>query len=226
MTQKILAFAGSLRRGSFNKKLVRIAADGARAAGAEVTEIDLRDIPMPLFDGDIEREQGLPPNAKLFKRALIESQGMIISSPEYNSAIPAVLKNAIDWASRAESNEGRTDCIQGQDRRPHGGVSRQSRRRARSGGAEGHPFQHRRDRASDPTGDCPCERSIRRGRQPQGCAPEGHDPFHRCAKWCHSRKSWAGKGGSGPQVDAERRDLFPIWLPAGSRPSLHCRKLR
>ena len=105
MTQKILAFAGSLRSGSFNKKLVRIAADGARAAGAEVTEIDLRDIPMPLYDGDMEREQGLPPNAKLFKRLLIESQGMLISSPEYNSAFPAVLKNAIDWASRPESSE-------------------------------------------------------------------------------------------------------------------------
>lgn len=105
MTQKILAFAGSLRRGSFNKKLVRIAADGARTAGAEVTEIDLRDIPMPLYDGDIEREQGLPPNAKLFKRMLMEHHGVLISSPEYNSAITAVLKNAIDWASRAEPEE-------------------------------------------------------------------------------------------------------------------------
>ncbi len=105
MAQKILAFAGSLRSGSFNKKLVRIAAEGARAAGAEVTEVDLRDIPMPLFDGDIEREQGLPPNAKLFKRLLIEHKGILISSPEYNTAMTAVLKNAIDWASRAEPGE-------------------------------------------------------------------------------------------------------------------------
>ena len=105
MAQKILAFAGSLRSGSFNKKLVRIAAEGARGAGAEVTEIDLRDMPMPLYDGDIEREQGLPPNAKLFKRLLIEHNGILISSPEYNTAITAVLKNAIDWASRAEPAE-------------------------------------------------------------------------------------------------------------------------
>lgn len=105
MAQKILAFAGSLRSGSFNRKLVRIAAEGARAAGAEVTEIDLRDIPMPLYDGDIEREQGLPPNAKLFKRLLIEHKGILISSPEYNTAITAVLKNAIDWASRPEPGE-------------------------------------------------------------------------------------------------------------------------
>ena len=105
MAQKILAFAGSLRSGSFNRKLVRIAAEGARAAGAEVTEIDLREIPMPLYDGDIEREQGLPPNAKLFKRLLIEHKGVLISSPEYNTAMTAVLKNAIDWASRVEPGE-------------------------------------------------------------------------------------------------------------------------
>ncbi|MGQ0578558.1 MAG: NADPH-dependent FMN reductase [Betaproteobacteria bacterium] len=102
---RIVAFAGSLRSGSFNKKLIRIAAAGARAAGGEVTEIDLRDISMPLYDGDIEREHGLPPNAKVFKRLLIEHHGFLISSPEYNSAFSGVLKNAIDWASRLERNE-------------------------------------------------------------------------------------------------------------------------
>jgi NAD(P)H-dependent FMN reductase len=102
---RIVAFAGSLRSGSFNKKLIKIAASGARAAGAEVTEIDLRDIPMPLYDGDVEREHGLPPNAKVFKRLLIEHHGFLISSPEYNSAVSGVLKNAIDWASRPEPNE-------------------------------------------------------------------------------------------------------------------------
>jgi NAD(P)H-dependent FMN reductase len=102
---RIVAFAGSLRSGSFNKKLIRIAAAGARAAGAGVTEIDLRDIPMPLYDGDIESEHGLPPNAKVFKRLLIDHHGFLISSPEYNSAVSGVLKNAIDWASRPEPNE-------------------------------------------------------------------------------------------------------------------------
>src|SRR5882672_9720290 len=102
---RIVAFAGSLRSGSFNKKLIRIAAAGARSAGAAVTEIDLRAIPMPLYDGDIEREHGLPPNAKVFKRLLIDHHGFLISSPEYNSAISGVLKNAIDWASRPEPNE-------------------------------------------------------------------------------------------------------------------------
>jgi len=102
---RIVAFAGSLRTASHNKKLIRIAAAGARLAGAEVTDLDLRDLPMPLYDGDIEREHGLPPNAKVFKRMLVEHHGILISSPEYNSAFSAVLKNAIDWASRAEPNE-------------------------------------------------------------------------------------------------------------------------
>ena len=102
---RLVAFAGSLRTASHNRKLVRIAAAGARSAGAEVAEVDLRDLPMPMYDGDVEREHGLPPNAKVFKRLLIENHGMLISSPEYNSAFSAVLKNAIDWASRPEPNE-------------------------------------------------------------------------------------------------------------------------
>jgi NAD(P)H-dependent FMN reductase len=105
MTPRILAFAGSLRAESFNKKLVRIAAGGARAAGAEVTLIDLRDLPMPIYDGDIEKAQGLPPNAKAFKQLLIEHHGVLLSTPEYNSQYPAVLKNAIDWASRPEPGD-------------------------------------------------------------------------------------------------------------------------
>ena len=97
---KILAFAGSTRAASYNKKLVQIAAFGAKAAGAEVTYLDLRDLPMPLFDEDFEAESGLPANARTFKDLLIAHQGLLIASPEYNSSITPVLKNAIDWASR------------------------------------------------------------------------------------------------------------------------------
>jgi NAD(P)H-dependent FMN reductase len=97
---KILAFAGSTREGSFNKKLVRVAAEAARNAGAEVTLIDLKDYPMPLYDGDLEKEHGLPENAKKFMQLLIDHQGFLISSPEYNSSFSGVLKNSIDWASR------------------------------------------------------------------------------------------------------------------------------
>jgi NAD(P)H-dependent FMN reductase len=102
---KIVAFAGSTRSGSFNKKLAAIAADAARAAGAEVTVVDLRDLALPLFDQDLESASGLPEGAKKFKALLRESDGFLIASPEYNSSITAVLKNAIDWASRVESDD-------------------------------------------------------------------------------------------------------------------------
>lgn len=115
---KILAFAGSTREGSFNKKLAKAAAEAARAAGAEVTYIDLRDFTMPLYDGDLEKEQGIPENGKKLMELMIAHQGFLISSPEYNSSISGVLKNAIDWASRPapgkkplEAFDGKVACI-------------------------------------------------------------------------------------------------------------------
>lgn len=113
MKPKILAFAGSLRKDSFNKKLVKIAAQGARGAGAEVTFIDLRDYPMPIYDGDIESGQGMPPQALKFKELLKAHQGLLISAPEYNSSITGVLKNAIDWASRPSPGEAPLECFTG-----------------------------------------------------------------------------------------------------------------
>ena len=109
----ILAFAGSTRIDSYNKKLVRVAADGARAGGATVTYLDLRDLPMPLYDGDLEASEGIPANAKAFKRLLLDHRGLLIASPEYNSSISSVLKNAIDWASRAEPGEAALACFNG-----------------------------------------------------------------------------------------------------------------
>jgi NAD(P)H-dependent FMN reductase len=105
MMPRILAFAGSLRRDSFNKKLVAIAAHGAREAGAEVTLLDLKDFPLPLFDQDLEAEQGLPENGKKLKKLFIDHDGLLIASPEYNSSITAVLKNALDWVSRPAPGE-------------------------------------------------------------------------------------------------------------------------
>lgn len=102
---KILAFAGSTRTDSLNKKLARAAAQIARDAGAEVTFVDLRDLALPLYDGDLEAASGLPEGARKLKTLLRESDGLLIASPEYNSSITAVLKNAIDWASRAESDD-------------------------------------------------------------------------------------------------------------------------
>ena len=102
---KIIAFAGSIREGSYNKKLVKLAAESGRSAGAVVTTIDLRDLPLPLFDEDLETANGLPENAKKLKALLRGHDGFLISSPEYNSSITGVLKNAVDWASRAENDD-------------------------------------------------------------------------------------------------------------------------
>lgn len=104
-TPRILAFGGSLRRDSFNQKLVTLAAAGARAAGADVTVISLRDFPMPVFDQDLE-DSAVKPEAAVRLKALFASHhGLLIASPEYNSSLTAALKNAIDWVSRADSDD-------------------------------------------------------------------------------------------------------------------------
>jgi NAD(P)H-dependent FMN reductase len=111
---KILVLAGSQREQSFNKKLARLATEAAQAAGAEATFIDFRDYPMPLFDQDQEEREGLPDAAKKFKQLLREHDGLIIASPEHNSSITALLKNAIDWASRqSDPGEPGLACFAG-----------------------------------------------------------------------------------------------------------------
>lgn len=105
MTPKLLAFGGSLRQGSYNKRLARAAADAARRAGAEVTVLDLKELALPVYDGDEEEASGLPPGAKRLKKLMVEADGFLISTPEYNSSVPGGLKNALDWASRTEGEE-------------------------------------------------------------------------------------------------------------------------
>jgi chromate reductase, NAD(P)H dehydrogenase (quinone) len=111
-TTRILAFAGSARQNSFNKKLVKIAAEGARATGAEVTYLDFRDLPLPLYDEDLESAEGLPANVLQLKALMKSHQGFLISCPEYNSSITPLLKNAIDWASRPAPDEPSLACFQ------------------------------------------------------------------------------------------------------------------
>jgi len=104
-TPKILAFSGSTRTGSYNQQLVTAAAEFARAAGATVTVANLRDFALPLFDQDLEAAAGMPAGAKQFKTLLREHDGFLIASPEYNSSFTPALKNALDWASRAETQD-------------------------------------------------------------------------------------------------------------------------
>lgn len=110
---RILAFAGSTRRESWNKKLIRVAAKGAGDAGAAVTLVDLADFPMPMYDGDLEAEKGIPEKGREFKDLLRRHQGFLMSCPEYNSSISGVLKNVIDWASRRENDEKPLECFRG-----------------------------------------------------------------------------------------------------------------
>ncbi len=102
---RILAFAGSARKDSYNARLVRIAAEGARKAGAEITVVDLGEYPLPLFDEDLERDQGIPANATRLKKLFLDHQGLLIASPEYNSSLTPLLKNTIDWVSRSAAGE-------------------------------------------------------------------------------------------------------------------------
>ena len=113
ITPRILAFAGSTRTDSYNKRLVKIAAAGARTAGVEVTLIDLRDFPLPIFDGDLEARDGLPANGRKLKDLFLAHHGLLISAPEYNSSITAVLKNTIDWVSRPVPDEAPLACFDG-----------------------------------------------------------------------------------------------------------------
>lgn len=102
---KILAFSGSIRRESWNQKLIRVAVDATRAAGGDVTLIDLADYPLPLYNGDLEEHDGLPDNAQRLKALFKEHDALLIASPEYNSSMPPLLKNTLDWVSREWQGE-------------------------------------------------------------------------------------------------------------------------
>ncbi|SFT75427.1 NADPH-dependent FMN reductase [Halomonas saccharevitans] len=110
---RILVFAGSTRTGSYNKLLARQAAESIERAGGRPTFIDLRDHPMPLYDGDLEAEQGLPENALVLRRGLAEHDGLLIASPEYNGFITPLLKNTIDWLTRPHEGESGLDLFAG-----------------------------------------------------------------------------------------------------------------
>lgn len=112
-TPRILAFAGSTRSDSYNKRLVQIALHGAQQAGAITTFIDLKDYPMPLYDEDHETANGLPENAIKLKALFQSHHGFLLASPEYNSSISGVLKNTIDWLSRPYNDEPALACFRG-----------------------------------------------------------------------------------------------------------------
>jgi chromate reductase len=100
MATRILVFAGSTRSGALSAKLAALAAKELALADAEVTLVSLADYPLPIFDGDLEVEQGIPENATRLARLIAATQGVFIATPEYNHSLPPLIKNAIDWVSR------------------------------------------------------------------------------------------------------------------------------
>lgn len=99
---KILVIPGSLRTGSLNARLAAVTAHVIAQAGAEVTRISLSDFPLPIYDGDLQARSGVPKNAVNLKRMIGSHHGVLIVTPEYNSSVPALLKNTIDWVSRVQ----------------------------------------------------------------------------------------------------------------------------
>jgi NAD(P)H-dependent FMN reductase len=101
---RILAFSGSARRASLNRKLLNVVVAAARESGGEVTVIDLNEYPLPLYHGDLEEAEGLPANAAKLIELIATHPGLLIASPEYNSMFTPLLKNTIDWCTRGDEN--------------------------------------------------------------------------------------------------------------------------
>ncbi len=97
---RLLAFPGSARRDSFNRRVLAVMVDGARKAGADVTLIDPIDYPLPLYNGDLEDAEGLPPAAARLQELFAGHDGFLLASPEYNGFFTPLLKNTLDWLSR------------------------------------------------------------------------------------------------------------------------------
>lgn len=110
---KILVFSGSARKKSFNQRLAGLAAHLAREAGAEVTLLTAEDYLLPMYDGDLEEHSGLPAEVVRLQQIFDAHQGLVVCSPEYNSSIAPLLKNLIDWVSRARDGRKSLEAFHG-----------------------------------------------------------------------------------------------------------------
>jgi chromate reductase, NAD(P)H dehydrogenase (quinone) len=163
---RILAFSGSTRRDSYNKKLLAAIVAAVRAQGGEVSEIDLAAYSMPLYNGDLEDAEGLPENTKKLIALITEHDALLITSPEYNSYFTPLLKNTIDWCTRGDDNpfEGKVAAIASASPGIHGGVRSMTHARQLLAhlGAHVVPAQcilPGADKAFDPSGKLVSERS-------------------------------------------------------------------
>ena len=120
---KILAFAASLRRTSLNRKLIALASDVARSAGAQVDLAEFREFELPIYDGDLDASAGLPAGGMELKRRVEHADAIMIAAPEYNFSVAGPLKNAIDWVSRLQNQPfaGKPIALQSASPGPLGG---------------------------------------------------------------------------------------------------------
>ncbi|HVZ14999.1 MAG TPA: NAD(P)H-dependent oxidoreductase [Bauldia sp.] len=124
---RILVFAGSIRTGALSGKLAAAAAKELALADADVTKISLADYPLPIYDGDLEATKGVPENATKLAQLIAASQGIFISTPEYNHSLPPLLVNAIAWVSRLQSTgtlpyRHKAYCLAGSSNGRYGGA--------------------------------------------------------------------------------------------------------
>lgn len=103
---RIVVFAGSIRTGSFSARLAALAARELALLECEPVLLSLADYPLPIYDGDLEAETGVPEPARQLRDQLARADGVFIVTPEYNAGLPPLLKNAIDWVSRVRGGEG------------------------------------------------------------------------------------------------------------------------
>ena len=122
--------------------LLEIAAMGAREAGAEVTMLELNDLPLPLYNQDIEDSMGEPSEVVELKKMFMAHQGLLIASPEYNGSLTAALKNLIDWISRADQHHPPLACFFGKGCWHHVSVTRENGWFARINAPSHHTARH------------------------------------------------------------------------------------
>jgi NAD(P)H-dependent FMN reductase len=106
---RILAFSGSIRKNSYNRKLLGLVV----AELPDVTLLDLKEFELPFYDGDLEESQGVPPNGQRLKRLMSEHDLLLVASPEYNGFFTPLLKNTLDWMTRAEAGEQSCQVFKG-----------------------------------------------------------------------------------------------------------------
>lgn len=162
---RVLAFAGSTRVESANKKLVVEAANMAASLGGHITFIDLKDYPLPFYDADLEEREGMPENAKRLRQLFLQSDLILIASPDYNHSVSGILKNTLDWISRNEKAERSREAYQDKI------IAIMSASPGKGGGAKG--LNHLRDILLD-------QRAIIMTQQV--CIPDAYQAFDEMGK--------------------------------------------